>query len=128
MKIRRDVAKVILVFFCIIFFIVGYINTKRFSQVNNENIIIDKADNKKEDQVETREDLDEQKNKSSLSEKDDDTKDKIFVHITGAINKPGVYELSKENRLKDLIYLCGGLTKKADIERINLAIDRKSVV
>ncbi|MCB2203038.1 helix-hairpin-helix domain-containing protein [bacterium] len=45
----------------------------------------------------------------------------IMVQIAGAIQEPGVFALSKESRLSDLIDLAGGLSEAADIDRVNQA-------
>lgn len=42
------------------------------------------------------------------------TSDKIMVDIEGAVEKPGVYELSFGSRLNDLLILAGGFSAKAD--------------
>lgn len=44
------------------------------------------------------------------------------VHISGEINKPGVYQINEDYRLEDLINDAGGLTENADIDKINLAL------
>ena len=49
-------------------------------------------------------------------------KDIIEVHIKGEVNRPGVYRLSKDARLHELVDEAGGLTEKADTKNINLAI------
>ena len=46
---------------------------------------------------------------------------KIVVYVTGAVNKPDVYELPEESRIKDAIEKAGGATKEADLISINLA-------
>lgn len=45
----------------------------------------------------------------------------IMVHISGQIFSPGVYEVVKDDRVIDVVDLAGGLTKDADLDRINLA-------
>lgn len=45
----------------------------------------------------------------------------IKVHIDGAVASPGVYELSDEGRLEDLLELAGGLSEHADGARLNYA-------
>jgi len=45
----------------------------------------------------------------------------IMVYISGQVYSPGVYELVKGDRVKDVVSLAGGLTKEADINNINLA-------
>jgi len=52
---------------------------------------------------------------------DKDVSDKIIVHITGAVNKPGVVELSKDARIVEAVNAAGGLTENADVNAVNLA-------
>lgn len=47
--------------------------------------------------------------------------DLIMVHIDGEVNKPGVYELNKDSRLKDLVDLSGGFKDEAETKFVNLA-------
>ncbi|MDO4593887.1 MAG: DUF655 domain-containing protein [Tissierellia bacterium] len=56
------------------------------------------------------------------SEDKDDQTDDMKVHITGQIKNPGVYEIEQSDRLIDLIDKAGGLTNKADDQKINLAM------
>lgn len=43
------------------------------------------------------------------------------VEIKGEVNKTGIYSVSSEARVNDVILLAGGLTINADISNINLA-------
>ena len=45
----------------------------------------------------------------------------LFVYITGEIRKPGVYKLSEDARIFQLVEMAGGFTSKADTESLNLA-------
>ncbi len=45
----------------------------------------------------------------------------LKVDIKGAINKPGLYEVTSESRVMDVINKAGGLTNNADTEIINLS-------
>lgn len=45
----------------------------------------------------------------------------IIIHITGAVNKEGVYTLKENSRISDAIDLAGGLREDADTSKINLA-------
>ncbi len=45
----------------------------------------------------------------------------LFVDVKGAVEQPGVYEMTEENRVKDVIEKAGGLTKDADQSQVNLA-------
>lgn len=44
-----------------------------------------------------------------------------LAYVSGAVNNPGVYPISDESRLADLIEAAGGLRYDADVSRINLA-------
>lgn len=46
----------------------------------------------------------------------------IAVHIKGAVNNPGYYELPYGSRIKDAVELAGGETDRADINAVNLAM------
>ena len=45
----------------------------------------------------------------------------IYVYITGAVNKPGVYNFPEGSRIFQVIEAAGGFTPKADIAALNLA-------
>lgn len=45
----------------------------------------------------------------------------VKVHVAGAVNNPGVYQLSPGSRVVDAVRAAGGATTRADLERINLA-------
>jgi competence protein ComEA len=46
---------------------------------------------------------------------------KLYVHICGAVMKPGVYKVNNGDRLIDLIDLAGGLSKNAAGDYVNQA-------
>ncbi|WP_409228241.1 helix-hairpin-helix domain-containing protein [Gudongella sp. SC589] len=45
----------------------------------------------------------------------------IMVHISGQVYHPGIFQLIEGDRVVDAVDLAGGLTKQADLDRINLA-------
>ena len=45
----------------------------------------------------------------------------LYVYITGEIREPGVYKLSDDARIFQLVEMAGGFTSKADTESLNLA-------
>ncbi len=53
-------------------------------------------------------------------------KDKKLVYITGAVEKPGLYEVSTGASVEDVVKSSGGLLPFAGVESINLADDVKS--
>jgi len=46
---------------------------------------------------------------------------KITVCVSGAVAKPGLYEVTKGSRAHQVIGLAGGMTEDADPDRVNLA-------
>lgn len=61
-------------------------------------------------------------NKINLNSVTTETKkEKIAVYINGEVNNPGVYYLTPNSRLYELLDMCGGVTEKANINNINLA-------
>ena len=47
--------------------------------------------------------------------------DELFVHVAGAVHKPGLYKLPQGSRVADAVELAGGALAKADLDAINLA-------
>ena len=63
---------------------------------------------------------------SKIEEKNNqNVDDRIFVDIDGEVKNPSLYEMKKDDRLKDLIDKAGGLTEFADRTKINLALKLK---
>ncbi|MFM8793883.1 MAG: ComEA family DNA-binding protein [Acidimicrobiales bacterium] len=46
---------------------------------------------------------------------------RVRVHVTGAVRRPGVYQLSSGDRVVDALAAAGGASADADLEAINLA-------
>jgi len=64
----------------------------------------------------------EMEEKENFANEDANDDSEIMIHITGCINNPGVIEVNKGSRLKDVVDQCGGLKEEADINNINLAM------
>lgn len=65
---------------------------------------------------------DNQLSNKETREKIENNNTTMKVHISGEINKAGVYDIKENYRLEDLVNDAGGLTNNADINRINLAM------
>ncbi|MDR0273687.1 MAG: helix-hairpin-helix domain-containing protein [Clostridiales bacterium] len=50
----------------------------------------------------------------------DAVENNIYVHITGAVNNPGVYELPKGARVNDALEMAGGATDDANLSHTGL--------
>jgi competence protein ComEA len=46
---------------------------------------------------------------------------RVTVDVAGAVNKPGVYRLSPDQRVEDALERAGGPTRRADLSQINRA-------
>ena len=104
---RQNVKSIILAFVCSLVLIIGglfYFNQNKtedysgvsFSNISNE---INNKDEKAEDKHD----------------------EKIFVDVKGAVKHPGVFETTKDKRVKDLIEEAGGLLDDADTSTLNLS-------
>ena len=47
--------------------------------------------------------------------------DTVLVHTCGEVQTPGVYELTADSRICDVLLLAGGFTADADTEAVNMA-------
>lgn len=45
----------------------------------------------------------------------------LFVHVTGAVERPGLFELAEGSRVIDAIAAAGGFTEEANRDQLNLA-------
>jgi competence protein ComEA len=70
------------------------------------------------------------KAESSTAKKEEESSDQVnssqdspfvMVDIKGAVQKPGVYQLPKDARVKDALAQAGGATKEANLRQLNLA-------
>ena len=104
---RQNVKSIILAFVCSLVLIIGglfYFNknkTEDYSGVSFSNI--SNETNNKDEKAGNRHD------------------EKIFVDVKGAVKHPGVFETTKDKRVKDLIEEAGGLLDDADTATLNLS-------
>jgi competence protein ComEA len=49
------------------------------------------------------------------------TSPRLFVHVVGAVRRPGLYRLGEGSRIADAVTRAGGATRKADMSLVNLA-------
>ncbi len=57
----------------------------------------------------------------NYSHKNKDKSKYIMVHIKGAVNNAGVYEVKKKSRICDAIEIAGGFSDDAQVDALNLA-------
>lgn len=77
-------------------------------------------ENKADITIETEKPADEQEY-SDNSEARENRSQIFFVDIGGAVEKPGVYEVSEDTRLFEVIEMAGGLSEDADTDHVNRA-------
>lgn len=58
---------------------------------------------------------------TGINDKKQEDKEIYGIHIKGAVNAPGYYELEEGSRYKDAILAAGGETASANLDAINLA-------
>lgn len=56
-----------------------------------------------------------------VKEEVEEVKEKIIVHISGAVENPGIVKIDENSRIEDAINAAGGLKDDADITNVNLA-------
>ena len=101
---KQKIMIIIIVSMVIIAFLY-YIYTKDNAMVISDETI---EENTIENTEETKEEIQEEN-------------EKIVVHISGAVNKEGVFELEENSRISDAINQAEGLKENADTKNINLA-------
>lgn len=84
-------------------------DAKEFLKINTAGII----DNKEKS-------LDENTKELEI-EKATEESEEIMVHISGAVNSPGILRLDSSKRVVDALDLAGGARDDADLDRVNLA-------
>lgn len=121
MKIKESYIRYMLVVGVIlVLVIVGYLVKNVFTSFPGEK---NKTTNKNESLevlYDVKEDKSIQKKEPTVTLENNKGSD-IKVEIKGAVEKPGVYTVYKENRVEDLVKLAGGFLPNADRLRIRLA-------
>ena len=62
-----------------------------------------------------------QENQLKTEAESPSNQNQIYIHIIGEVNNQGVIILEKGQRIIDAIEKAGGITKKADLSKVNLA-------
>ena len=101
--------------------ILGILYVLLISDTNEEDDVIISAENDKQIEAKTLNNEEDNKEVNNSKEVQNDNKQKIFVHISGAVRNPEVYEVEENTRVFQLIELAGGFTQLADTNIINLA-------
>lgn len=98
----------------LLFIAVAVLGGTIYGSYNSDNVTkLDSATLSKADKV----------NKEERNDKKSST-DKIFVYVTGAVNKPGMVELEDNKdgvRISNAVDACGGLLPTADLNSLNMA-------
>lgn len=63
----------------------------------------------------------EQSESADEMRQETETEEKICVYVCGAVNNPGVYEISSGSRVFEAVDLAGGMTGEAAVDAVNLA-------
>ncbi|WP_058990412.1 helix-hairpin-helix domain-containing protein [Anaerococcus rubeinfantis] len=108
---RKDKLIIALIIGIVIVLSHNFVSSKKSDELVFENISSSLNDQKQAKPINNN-DNKEKTEKSTIKK----------VHISGQINKPGVYEINDDYRLEDLVNDAGGLTENADLNKINLAL------
>ena len=120
----RNVVKLIVI--AIVVVIGSIISIKNLKDIN-EGYIVSDIENKNEvyEESKTIDINDNTKDTVQISKVETSLNDKVTIYISGEVKNPGVVELKYDARLGDGVDLCGGLTKDANLNGINLAMKIK---
>ncbi len=121
--------KHIMYMICVLFVVVTGIIYYLKNYHSRDEILLE--DVMQESAITVTEDISDDGSETENDEQNEDTEEStskekfdaeyIYVHICGAISKPGVYKLASTSRVVDVIDMAGGLTSKADSVAINQA-------
>lgn len=64
---------------------------------------------------------DELVQEDTIEEKSEKKDELLIVHVSGSVNRAGVYQLEKDKRIIDAIEKAGGMLEEADSDALNLA-------
>ena len=104
---RQNIKTIILAFLCCLVVIIG--GLFYFNQSKTEDYSDVSFSNTSSEPINKDETTEEKHN------------EKIFVDVKGAVKHPGVFETTKDKRVKDLIEEAGGLLDDADTSILNLS-------
>ena len=107
----------------IVVFFIGITGVAFYMNKSNDSELVDcdtQTSYSEEDNSNSKETTDNNSKDSNTSSKDNKNK-KIYVHICGEVNEPGVYELKEDARVIDAIEAAKGLTKAASQQSVNQA-------
>ena len=121
------VVAIVCVYFIFEFFIRGL--DKEEVITNNEDYVV--SDNSSNSDIDSEEKNGSENNNVSREDdgdlessngeiSDEGASEKIYVYVTGEVNKSGVVVLNEGSRITDAIDAAGGVTPNADISKINL--------
>lgn len=119
MKLKENLDKIGLVLLALIFIFMGYQNRQN-DQVDNNQLTESLGEssgevlNLKDDELIKETDLE-----SNLE--DFPQTDYVYIHVSGCVINPGLYQLESNLRVNHAIDAAGGLCQEADINRINLS-------
>ncbi len=60
-------------------------------------------------------------NELSYNDTKGESKEEFYVEVKGAVKKPSIYKVTKDNIINDVITMAGGFTKSAYTKNINLS-------
>ena len=117
-KIKNN--KKVLILAMIGVFVVGIIGFVCLKNNKEEVVDVESFEVERTGEVENNK-QDSQDNQSKNETESPSNQNQIYIHIIGEVNNQGVIVLEKGQRIVDAIEKAGGITKKADLSKVNLA-------
>ena len=109
----KYIAAILIVTICGCIYLYQKNNNKQNDNSLQQNIKIDIDDNAVKNSL-------KQEESSVCADISNGDKDKIYVHVCGAIVNPGVYTCEADSRLFEVVELAGGFAQDADETYLNL--------
>ncbi len=109
----KYIAVILIVIICGCIYLYQKNNNKQNDNSLQQNIKIDIDDNAVDNSL-------KQEESSVSADISNGDKDKIYVHVCGAIVNPGVYTCEADSRLFEVVELAGGFAQDADETYLNL--------
>lgn len=92
----------------------NFLNSQNLTNIKSQNQnVLSSVANKSEEIKNQTNTLKVEQQDSNKSNLENNPKETIFVDLSGAVNNPGVYELSANSRVKDVLTLGKGFTNEA---------------
>ncbi|MGL5328593.1 MAG: helix-hairpin-helix domain-containing protein [Peptostreptococcaceae bacterium] len=110
-----------IIFCCIVIICVVTLVIKDLIGIKQNEYIVSQSSEEEIDSILVKND----ENKEVINNEEIEENNLVTVYVTGEVKKTGLVTLENNSRLADAIEILGGLTDKADINKVNMALKIK---